>query len=90
VPAALRVFDGAPPDVVLSDIALPGRSGLDLARDLRARPKMDATLVAVSGFSGAEQIDRALTAGFDVHLAKPVDPAELVSVVHDAARLRSR
>jgi PAS domain S-box-containing protein len=89
VPSAIHAFDGAPPDVVLSDIALPGRNGLDLARDLRARPAMDATLVAVSGFSGTEQIDRALTAGFDVHLAKPVDPAELVTVVRDAARLRS-
>jgi PAS domain S-box-containing protein len=89
VPEALRVFDGAPPDVVLSDISLPGRSGLDLARDLRARPAMDATLVAVSGFAGPEQIDRALTAGFDVHLSKPVDPAELVAVIRDAARLRS-
>ncbi len=87
-PSALHVFDGAPPDVVLSDIALPGRDGLDLARDLRARPAMDATLVAVSGFSGTEQVDRALTAGFDVHLAKPVDPAELITVVRDAARLR--
>jgi signal transduction histidine kinase/CheY-like chemotaxis protein len=89
VPSALHVFDGAPPDVVLSDIALPGRNGLDLARELRARPAMDATLVAVSGFSGTEHVDRALTAGFDVHLAKPVDPAELVTVVRDAARLRS-
>ena len=89
VTAALGVFDSAPPDVVLSDIALPGRSGFDFARELRGRSQMGATLVAVSGFSAADQIDRALTAGFDVHLAKPVDPAELVAVVRDAARLRS-
>jgi PAS domain S-box-containing protein len=89
VPTALHVFDGSPPDVVLSDIGLPGRSGLDLARDLRARPAMDATLVAVSGFAATEQIDRALTAGFDIHLGKPVDPAELIAVVRDAARLRN-
>jgi PAS domain S-box-containing protein len=90
VTAAFHVFDGAPPDVVLSDIALPGRSGLDLARDVRARAQTDVALVAVSGFAGPEQIDRALNAGFDIHLAKPVDPNELVQVVRDAARLRMR
>jgi CheY-like chemotaxis protein/nitrogen-specific signal transduction histidine kinase len=90
VPAALHSFDASPPEVVLSDIALPGRSGLDLARDLRSRPKLDATLVAVSGYSSPDQIDSALTAGFDVHMAKPVDPTELIEVVRDAARLRIR
>lgn len=90
VRAALHSFDASPPDVVLSDIALPGRSGLDLARDLRSRPKLDAALIAVSGYSAPDQIDSALTAGFDVHMAKPVDPAELIDVVRDAARLRPR
>jgi PAS domain S-box-containing protein len=90
VQAALHSFDASPPDVVLSDIALPGRSGLDLARDLRSRPKLHAALVAVSGYSSPDQIDGALTAGFDVHMAKPVDPAELIEVVRDAARLRTR
>ena len=89
VPSALHAFEASPPDVVLSDIALPGRSGLDLARDLRGRAQLDATLVAVSGFAAPDQIDRALTAGFDIHMAKPVDPTELVEVVRDAARLRT-
>jgi len=90
VPAALHTFDAAPPDVVLSDIALPGRSGLDLARDLRSRTKLDATLVAVSGFAAPEQVDSALAAGFDFHMAKPVDPAELIAIIREAARLRMR
>jgi PAS domain S-box-containing protein len=90
VPSALEAFDASPTDVVLSDIALPGRSGLDMARELRRRPTLEATLVAVSGFATPEHIDGALAAGFDLHVAKPVDPTELVEVLRDAARPRTR
>ena len=90
VPSALDAFDTAPPDVVLSDIVLPGRSGLDLARELRRRPTLEAALIAVSGFSAPESVNGALAAGFDFHMAKPVDPAELIEVIRGAARLRTR
>jgi signal transduction histidine kinase len=90
VASALECFDASPPRVVLSDIGLPGRSGLDLARDLRRRPNLEAVLIAVSGFSAPEQIDGALAAGFDFHVAKPVDPVELIAVVSGAARPPTR
>ncbi len=90
VESALRAFDTAPPDVLLSDIALPGRNGLDLAREVRGRAKGVTVLIAVSGYSGAELIENALGAGFDFHMAKPIDPTELVELVGDAARLRMR
>jgi PAS domain S-box-containing protein len=90
VESALAVFDAAPSDVVLSDIALPGRNGLELARELRGRAQGETVLVAVSGYAGAELIENALGAGFDFHMAKPIDPVELVELVGDAARLRMR
>jgi PAS domain S-box-containing protein len=86
VAAALVAFEPSPPDVLVSDLGMPGRSGFDLARELRASPTAsDAALVAVSGFSSPEEIARALDAGFDVHLAKPVEPAELVNAIREAA-----
>jgi CheY-like chemotaxis protein len=90
VESALAVFDAAPSDVVLSDIALPGRNGLERARELRGRAQGETVLVAVSGYAGAELIENALGAGFDFHMAKPIDPVELVELVGDAARLRMR
>lgn len=90
VPTALLAFDASPVDVVVSDIAMPGSGGLDLVRALRSRKDRSASYVAVSGFAASEEVERALAAGFDVHLAKPVDPSELIAVVRDASRGRSR
>lgn len=90
VGSALAAFDAAPHDVVVSDVGMPGRDGFDLARELRARPAAGATLIAVSGFAAPDEIDRALGAGFDMHLAKPIEPAELVSAIHDAMRAKVR
>ena len=83
VDAALLAFDACPPDVVVSDIGMPGRSGLELARALRAKSSPRARLIAVSGFTSPDEVARALAAGFDMHLAKPVEAAELVGVVRD-------
>jgi CheY-like chemotaxis protein len=88
VETALHAFDASPVDVVLSDLALPGRSGLELPGELRSRASSETTLVAVSGYAAPEQVERALGAGFDFHLAKPIDPSELVELVAGAARLR--
>ncbi|MBX3470248.1 MAG: PAS domain-containing protein [Planctomycetes bacterium] len=76
--AALRALDEAPADVALLDIGLPGLDGYELARRIRARPA-DARmlLVAVTGYGGASHRTRALAAGFDHHLLKPVDMAAL-------------
>jgi PAS domain S-box-containing protein len=88
VAAALHAFDASQPDVVVADLDMTGRDALDLVRDIRGRPNSTAALVAISGFAAPEDVDRALTAGFDVHIAKPLDPAELVAAVGEAARGR--
>ena len=68
----------APLDAALIDIGLPDVDGYDVARRIRTTPHgKDAYLVALTGYGQPEDRDRALAAGFDVHLVKPVDPEQL-------------
>jgi CheY-like chemotaxis protein len=60
------------PDVVLCDLGLPGMSGYEVARALRAE-RNDIRLIAVSGYARPEDISKATGAGFDSHVAKPPD-----------------
>jgi signal transduction histidine kinase/ActR/RegA family two-component response regulator len=61
-----------PPDAVLCDIGLPDVDGYEVARALRADPRLGtARLVAVSGYALPEDRERARAAGFDAHVAKP-------------------
>ncbi|WP_422923265.1 PAS domain S-box protein [Singulisphaera sp. PoT] len=79
---AVGLLEAGPPDILVSDIGMPAQDGLDLIRSVRARytaKKLPA--VALTAFARAEDRRRALMAGFQTHVAKPVDPAELVAVV---------
>ncbi len=76
--AALQQALAAPPEVVLLDIGLPDIDGYALARQLRAQPATrGCALVALTGYGQAADRERALQAGFDRHLVKPVDIGEL-------------
>ncbi|MGV3571642.1 MAG: hybrid sensor histidine kinase/response regulator [Ramlibacter sp.] len=81
-PDAVAAARSQRPDVLLCDIGLPGMSGYEVARTLRADPAFAGTLlVAVTGY-GTEQDRRAASeAGFDRHFAKPVDPDEMFSTL---------
>lgn len=74
---ALALFDELAPDVLLSDIGMPGRDGYWLAGEVRAR-RSDVPAVALTAFSTQDDVDRAMAAGFDHHIGKPVDPEQLV------------
>jgi PAS domain S-box-containing protein len=66
------------PDVALIDVGLPGMDGYELARLARSQPETrDIRLVAITGYGQEEDRQRALAAGFDLHVAKPVNPAVL-------------
>jgi len=70
------------PDVALIDVGLPGVDGYALARLARDTPHgRRARLVALTGYGQADDRRRALAAGFDVHVTKPVDPARLEALI---------
>jgi CheY-like chemotaxis protein len=84
---ALAVVAEFSPEVVLLDIGLPGMSGYELAQRLRELPgARHATLVAVTGYSRAEDRERTAAAGFHHHLVKPVDPGSLEAFMRDLPR----
>lgn len=81
---ALELLDAWVPDVMMSDIAMPGEDGYTLLRKIRARTA-DAggrmLAVALTAYGGDDDRVRALSAGFHVHVGKPVEPQQLVRVV---------
>ncbi|MEJ0004353.1 MAG: ATP-binding protein [Pararobbsia sp.] len=83
-PDALAAFDRERPDVIVSDLGMPGQDGYELIRQLRIREAALGGLTPVAALTArarSEDRKRALMAGFQSHLAKPIDPAELTSVV---------
>ena len=74
---------GQPVNVLLSDIAMPGEDGYELIRQVRALSAGVAGLpaAAVTAFAGAQERERALAAGFQMHLAKPILPETLAHAV---------
>jgi PAS domain S-box-containing protein len=71
--AALEIALAEPPDVLISDIAMPGMDGYELARRVRQEPGLaGVVLVAISGYGRPEDRQRTREAGFDFHLIKPV------------------
>jgi CheY-like chemotaxis protein len=81
------------PHVVLSDIEMPEEDGYSLIRRIRLLPPEDGGLTpaaALTAYAGTEDRMRALAAGFQIHVAKPVQPAELAAVVASLARGTAR
>jgi two-component system cell cycle response regulator DivK len=71
---ALNVLDTFRPSLILMDIQLPGKSGLELTRQLRANPEMnDASIVAVTAYGGKDDEEDCLNAGCDGYILKPID-----------------
>jgi CheY-like chemotaxis protein len=79
---ALEVIAEHRPDVVLLDIGLPGIDGYEVARRIRDDSTLQQPLlVALTGWGAAEDRRQAREAGFDVHLVKPIDQAQLAAVL---------
>lgn len=80
VNAALEAIADFAPDIVVSDVGMPGRDGYDLIRAIRSRTDALKSLpaIALSAFARPEDQQRALQSGFQLHLSKPINPDELV------------
>ena len=68
------------PDVLLSDIAMPDEDGYSLIRSLRSS-NVRVPAIALTAYARPQDVDDAKAAGFQIHLAKPVTPADLVQTV---------
>jgi CheY-like chemotaxis protein len=74
------------PDVIVSDIGMPFENGYSFLRNLRQVLLAEGTTipaVAVTGFARPEDRERAFAAGFSAHLAKPIDPDQVLRVLAD-------
>jgi signal transduction histidine kinase len=88
VAEALESLDRSLPDVLVSDLAMPGEDGYSLIRKVRARgPEAGGKIpaAALTAYARAEDRVRALASGFQRHLPKPVDPADLIGMVASLA-----
>jgi signal transduction histidine kinase len=87
---ALATLEVHTPDLIVSDIAMPEKDGYSLMREIRGRPQERAgwiPAIAVTALAREEDRWEALAAGFQAHVAKPIDPSELAKAV---ARLCQR
>jgi CheY-like chemotaxis protein len=87
--AAYESFREGRPDVVLADIAMPEEDGYSLIRRIRELSPEEGgrtPAVAVTAFARAEDGDEAISAGFQVHVPKPVDPGALVELLARVVR----
>ena len=83
---AIEIASHETPDIIISDIGMPEMNGYELLTALRKLPGLEnVPAVAITGYAMEEDRDRALAAGFDAHIAKPVDPDELFEVVQKLA-----
>ena len=86
---ALEVAPGFAPQVCILDIGLPGMSGHELAKALRAGGLTRSTYIAVTGYGSDEAREATRAAGFAMHLTKPVDPSYLLGKLSAIREARS-
>jgi signal transduction histidine kinase/ActR/RegA family two-component response regulator len=85
---ALQLLGEMHPDVLISDIGMPGMDGYELIRQVRSRPASSKDVLpaaALTAFAHSEDRRRALMAGYQCHIAKPVEPAELIATIASLA-----
>jgi CheY-like chemotaxis protein len=82
--SALTEFERAKPDVIISDIAMAGENGYELIRRIRSLGPAaggHVPAIALTAYAGVVDRRRALLAGFQTHLAKPIEPDDLLAVI---------
>jgi CheY-like chemotaxis protein len=87
--AALSKLDDELPDVVVADLGMPTLDGFAFIERVRRHPNprvRDVPAAALTAYARSEDRVKALRAGFQIHLAKPIDPAELVTTIAALAK----
>lgn len=87
--AALAAIEQVVPDLLVCDVGMPGEDGYSLIRTVRARGREHGGQIpaaALTAYARSADRARALAAGFDAHLPKPVEPVELVSAIKNLLR----
>jgi CheY-like chemotaxis protein len=82
--AAIRTMEEWCPHLIVSDLSLPGMTGLEMIREIRRRPSAKGGAIGaigISGYEGSRQREEALAAGFDEFLRKPFEPHDLIETV---------
>ena len=80
--SAVRIAEAFKPQAMLLDLGMPGMSGYDTCRRVRAEPwGNEITILAVTGWGQEEDRRNSAAAGFDGHLVKPVDPDTLINTL---------
>jgi CheY-like chemotaxis protein len=90
--AALEKMGAAEADVLVADIGMPLMDGFELIQRVRASPVpgvRDIPAAALTAYARSEDRSKTLQSGFEMHLAKPIDPVELASAIKALARRRS-
>jgi CheY-like chemotaxis protein len=93
VAEALELIGRAVPDIVVSDIGMPREDGYDLIREVRNLPPDrggSIPAIALTAFARSEDRQRALRAGYQMHISKPLEPAELVAAIKSLTTLLHR
>jgi CheY-like chemotaxis protein len=81
---ALRVFEGELPDVLISDIGMPDQDGYELMRKLRSLPPErggNTPAIALTGYASRKDRERALSSGYQQHMAKPIEQADIINAI---------
>ena len=88
--AALALIEEEVPDVMVSDLGMPGMDGYELIQRVRQMegPARELPTAALTAYARSEDRAKALRLGFEMHLAKPIDPSELIAAVASLARRR--
>lgn len=86
---ALAQFSDSKPDLLISDLGMPEMDGYDLIKQIRTFPEEDKSrtpAIALTGYVSAEEQKRVEAAGFDIHMAKPVDYNKLLKTINNLLR----
>ncbi len=81
---AKQLLESFKPDLILSDIGMPVEDGYEFMREIR-RKGVKTPAIALTAYARSDDRLRSLQAGYQIHLAKPIEPAELIETVASLA-----